>query len=589
MGFSDTSTERTSTQSALLALAAACDAGVVSASSGVQAWSGLSQLSRGTRTSMRGTLDIGDLHIPVHTYSRVKQTKLPSLKKRSALGDETAEVSLERFKTQRTADGEEVVPEEELVKAYAYGKDLFTVDEAQQQLMKYTSIKELVVLAFVPRSTLRVHWFLDTVETVTPEPGDANAFTALASLAEALAASKKVGLCRFVPRSNATPQLVAMLPPDCAATPVAPGEEGDALGTVEADKARCILYLVSLPFAEDMRDFPFPVLETLPCAPSDAQLQATADLIDALDMDSLPADTDAQGSAGQTLGEATAALPNPTLQRLADTLALRAAGQADAIAPVPDAVSQLLQPNDALFLKADSAMQSFKDAFPLSRVAGGKRSREAFGGAEDMDMFAELDTFVGAAGGAAPEAGGSKSPRTGEDSDAADTAAGGVFSSMAQTRVTEIGTVQPKENLTAMLSQGDSPDRAIGMFMAAVGSLLSTPAGVDKGLACLQFVRPLAVQHGVIASFNACLESVRSAGKDTLTASLAQKQAWSSLQQLQLAPVSVSEAPGVAGAVADADAQVFFAAAPASFAAPSMTQSGTVDIGGDDSDLDDLS
>mgnify|MGYP005992276537 CR=1 FL=1 len=589
MGFSSATENRSSTQSALLALALASNAGVVTATSGVQAWSGLSQLSRGTRTSMRGTLDIGDLHIPVHTYSRVKQTKLPSLSKRSALGSDTAEVSLERFKTQRTAEGEEVVPEEELVKAYAYGKDLFTVDEAQQQLMKYTSIKELAVLAFIPRAALRVHWFLDTVETVTPEPGDANAFAALASLAESLAASKKVGLCRFVPRSNAAPQLVAMLPPDHAATPVAPGDAGgDAVGTVEADKSRSILYLVSLPFAEDMRDFPFPVLETLPGAPSDEQLAATAELIDALDMDAVPASADGQGPP-ETLGEATAALPNPTLQRLADTLALRAGGQADAIAPVPEAVAQLLQPNDALFAKGDSAVDGFKSAFPLTRVAGGKRSREAFGGAEDMDMFADLDAFVSGVASAGAE-GDAKAARTDAGAAASSSAAGaGVFSSMAQSRVLEIGTVQPKENLTAMLAQGDSPDRAIGMFVSAVGSLLCTPTGVERALECLQFLRPLAVQHGVVSSFNACLDGIRAAGKEALTASPAQAQAWSRLQELHIAPVTVSEAPSAAGAVSVADAQAFFAAAPTSFAAPSMTQSGPADAGGDDSDFDDLS
>ncbi len=570
----------------------ACDASVVTATSGVSAWTGLAQMTRGTRTTMRGTLDIGDLHIPIHAYSRVKQTKLPSLSKRSALGTDTAEVSLERFKTQRTADGEEVVPEDELVKAYAYGKDLFTVDEAAQQLMKYISTKELTVLAFVPRSVLRVHWFLDTVETVTPEPGDANAFAALASLAEALAVSKKVGLCRFVPRSNAAPQLVAMLPPDAAAQPALPSAASAAGGdTMEADKARCILYLVSLPFAEDLRDFPFPVLETLPGGPTAEQLEATSALIDALDMDSLPAPA-AEGAApeGETLGAATAGMPNPTLQRLADTLALRAAGQRDAIAPVPEAVAQLLQPSDALFLKAQGVIDDFKGAFPLEKATTGKRSREAFGGTEDMDMFAHLGALMGDAAPAAdaPAAGSAKSPRA-DASSAGAASSGGVFSSMAQTRVREIGTVQPQENLTAMLAQGDSPDRAIGMFMAAVDSLLSSPAGVDKALQCLQFVRPLAVQHSIVAAFNACLEGVRTNGKDTLAASPAQQQAWTKLQQMQLRPVAVSEVPGVPGAMSDADAQGFFAAAPASFVAPSMTQSGTADAGDADSDFDELS
>jgi hypothetical protein len=538
---------------------------------------------------MRGTLDFGNLHIPVFTYARVKQVKLPSLSKRSALGSDSAQVGLERFKTQRTAEGEEVVPEDELVKAYAYGKDLFTVDDAQQQLMKYTCAKELAVLAFIPRSALRVHWFLDTVETVTPEPGDAKAYTALASLAEALATAGKVGLCRFVPRANAAPQLVALLPPDAAGTTAAPGvaQEGSAEATVEADKSRSILYLVSLPFAEDLRDFAFPALESLPTQPSQGQMDAAAALIDALDLDSVPADADEEGGAqaGYTLGEAVATLPNPTLQRLADTLAARAAGDSAAIAAVPAEVEHFLQPSDALFVKAGGAIAGFEASFPLAPVTTGKRSREAFGGEADMDMFAHLDAVL--AGGAEPAASNPKAPRT--DAGAAGSSGAGVFSSLAQTRVREIGTVQPQENLVAMLAQGDAPERVIGMFIAAINSMLQAPSGVDKALQCLQYVRPLSIQHAAVSAFNSCLGDIRSAGQEPLTASSVQKQAWAKLQGLHLRPISVLDAPSVAAAMAPADADAFYAQVPASFVAPSMTQSGAADAGDADSDLDELS
>ena len=110
-------------------------------------------------------------------------------------------------------------------------------------------------------------------------------------------------VARYVWRQNAAPTLVALRP------------------HVSRKGAKECLYLQTLPFAEDLRDWPFDPLPT----PSAAQSSAVDALIDAMDlMDAAP------GAGGEALRPKR--MPNPSIQRFHSCTLARAR---DPRAPVP--------------------------------------------------------------------------------------------------------------------------------------------------------------------------------------------------------------------------------------------------------------
>ena len=109
-------------------------------------------------------------------------------------------------------------------------------------LLKYESDRCLQVLAFVPTDEVKRYQYMSGIDCVAAAPGDAEAQRALSAFAWSMTEMHRTALARYVARKNARPMLVALLP-DIA----------------RADGSEALL-LVQLPFADDIRDFAFPLV-----------------------------------------------------------------------------------------------------------------------------------------------------------------------------------------------------------------------------------------------------------------------------------------------------------------------------------------
>ena len=552
-------------QAALAALAASTlRPALLPVADALATWTALT-CRRGTaRRVFSGALQLGPLGIPVHAYTHVKATSFPPMSRRSRLGSATRQVDRLVEYRQRTEGGEEVVPEEELLRAYAYGKDLLTVDDAQAEEFKLASQRELVFLAFLPRSQLSRHWVVAGAEMLLPDPASTPAASALGSLAEALHRQESVALCRYVARKNAAPALVALVPG------APPPLQAHGTPPPPPTAAPPTLYLVPLPFAEDMRDFHFPPLPSLPHQPSQAQQAAADELVRSLSLD-----TAAAGPAATP----TTALPNPALLRLADTLVAKHSGAGIDVVPVPPQLAQELEPPPPLLAAASKPLEAFAEAFPMKHVGPSKRQRVEFRTADAGD-FDEAGGGAGAGAVAAGSSGGGQLSR-GQGGD--------TLAALAGQSVTSIGRLQPEENLSAMLQAGHDPATVLAQFMGVVEEVGAASAGVPKAAQALVFVRPISVQHGVPGPFNALLsrlrDQVQSGAPPPATAAL-----WGRLRSAGVTPISRLELPQHAQSMPAQEAAAFFhsveptpsmPATEASAAPGSLPQE-------EDDDLDDL-
>lgn len=97
-----------------------------------------------------GSLDIGGVvSIPVWTYGKTAEAKLPTMKKQSAAAtpDGNGDVGVDR-QYRSAADLTKEVPPDDRVKSYRYGKELFPVNPRDEALMGYESERQLAVLCF---------------------------------------------------------------------------------------------------------------------------------------------------------------------------------------------------------------------------------------------------------------------------------------------------------------------------------------------------------------------------------------------------------------------------------------------------------
>ena len=104
----------------------------------------------------RGTIDIGGVvHIPIRTYGKTMEAKLPSMKKLSSAAAADADGGVAMDRQYRSADDlSKEIPPEDRVKSYRYGKELFPVAPTDEALMKYEDEKCLQLLCFTSASKL---------------------------------------------------------------------------------------------------------------------------------------------------------------------------------------------------------------------------------------------------------------------------------------------------------------------------------------------------------------------------------------------------------------------------------------------------
>jgi hypothetical protein len=171
--------------------------------------------------------------------------------------------------------GREVHPTD-LAKAFRYGREVLHVGATDEPELKWEADKHLGVLAFARAADIPLGVAMGGADLVLPAPGGgATAQQALSAFARALARSGRVALVRHVKRRGGAPLIGALVPALVGA--VTFEEQEHPLLVYPCRAGVDCLYLVPLPFEDDIRPFIFPSLpEAAPEVLADAQALVAA-------------------------------------------------------------------------------------------------------------------------------------------------------------------------------------------------------------------------------------------------------------------------------------------------------------------------
>lgn len=164
------------------------------------------------------------------------------------LEDEDSPPQLAKNETTRTEEGSmRTVQKTEIKKAYKFGTGGDFVYFSPQEMVKireFDKNKCLRIIGFKPRSMLPTWAAVKKSTFIFPtEAGYVGSTRVFSALWQKLLDSKKMAIAWYIPRKNATPRIVAILPSE------KPSEENSGTNYLPAG-----LWLYPLPFVDDMRD-----------------------------------------------------------------------------------------------------------------------------------------------------------------------------------------------------------------------------------------------------------------------------------------------------------------------------------------------
>ncbi|ELR21345.1 ATPdependent DNA helicase [Acanthamoeba castellanii str. Neff] len=416
------------------------------------------------RTSHRGCLEISaHVKIPVWSYIKTMERKLPTLKKVSVVSQLSVWGEEEEEGRQLNAPPSRypsVAPDEK-VKGYKYGKTLVPFSMVDEAVLKYEAAKCLQLIGFTSAKNVPRHQFLGNVECIVPEPGDGSAAAALSALAHALAETGSLAIVRYVKRNKGNPYLGCLSPhikPDFAC-----------------------LYFCALPFAEDLRQYPFASLARplrKAYAPSEEQLEATQALIDSMDL--MTAATDEDGNPMEAVKPKYTY--NPALQNLYRAVLHRLQHPDEpSLPPVDPAIQEALRPDLGLADKLRPALDRYKAAFTFTRVEGAAAKVERRYWRDRLaDTDVQLESYV-------PEA---KKQRKNPEEE------GISMESLMSGATSDVGPINPEQDFSDMLARRDVDlvDKAVEQMQGRIKQLVEDSVGTqlyDKALQYNEFVDEL--------------------------------------------------------------------------------------------------
>jgi len=307
-----------------------------------------------SRTSFRGLIDIGQtIKIPIWMYKKSDKSALPTAKKISLLSRKnntggTGDVEQERCYYSYD-DPDNQVQQDKTVKAYKYGKNYVPFNIVNEKALKYKSEKGITVLGFTDEKNIPRQSFMSEAYMVIAKPDDPFAQIALSSFIRALSELQKVIIVRYVFRDDSEPKLGFLYP---------------HIGT-----NRECFYYNTLPFAEDVRQYPFKTFSTN--KHTEEQLQAAEDLINSMDL--MEAEEDDEGNKSEALVPSQTF--NPLVQYFYDCLHSKTLKPNDPLPPVDPLVTKFCYPEmneesffQKLMKKTKEKRSMFKALFPTKEV-----------------------------------------------------------------------------------------------------------------------------------------------------------------------------------------------------------------------------
>ncbi|CAL8265802.1 unnamed protein product [Lota lota] len=361
-------------------------------------------------------------------------------------------------------DNETEVQKDDTIQGFRYGSDIVPFSKVDQEQMKYKHDgKCFAVLGFAKQNTVQRHQFMgnQALKVFAPKD-DEHAGVALSSLIRALDELKMVAIVRYAYDRRSNPQVGAAFP--CIKR-----------------KYECLIY-VQLPFMEDLRQFPFPSLDSnRKCRPSETQLSAVDSLIDSM----MLVKEDEMGEEVDLFK--VHHLPNPSFQRHFQCLHHRAVHPGSPLPSIEPWLQAALQRPLAVAACCQAPLEEIKRSFPLKEVEKKKQlktSSQIFGrGPEE------------------PEAKRSKEDE--QDFNLADISEGTVSS---------VGSVDPARDYRCLVKQKSLPfGEACQQLTHRIEQLLGNrnTAYYMKCITCVQAFREESVKLGNADLYNGYIQSLK--------------------------------------------------------------------------------
>ncbi|KAI3336693.1 Ku70/Ku80 N-terminal alpha/beta domain-containing protein [Xylariaceae sp. AK1471] len=263
--------------------------------------------------------------------------------------------------------GKRDVDRDELAKGYEYGRTAVHISESDYNITKIETTKSFSIVGFIYQEKYEPFLNMgETCMTIAQKSNDA-ATLKLSSLIHSLHELESYAVARIVTKDGKDPALILLAP------------------HIEPD-FEC-LYDVPLPFAEDVRNYPFPPLgkvitvqgntitENHRNLPSQELTDAMDDYVDTMDISSWEKDDEGNRTMEYAAVED---LFSPPLHRINQVIRHRAIYPSQPVPPVPAILLKYANPPEDLVERAKSDLEDLIDKASVKKVppkAKGKRDK----------------------------------------------------------------------------------------------------------------------------------------------------------------------------------------------------------------------
>ncbi|KAI8576665.1 hypothetical protein K450DRAFT_256125 [Umbelopsis ramanniana AG] len=442
----------------------------------------------------RGELLLGDaaahplesLSVPVFMYARTYEAKLPTAKKWSALSDTHAgeqalthdvgkEVSYKIKGSNKQANGateQGNINSYDLEHAYPFGKSLVVITAEDEKFMKIETKAGMFILGFLSASSIPRDYLMSNVYVILPRPADNMVASAtISSLARALYEQNAYALVRYVAKENQQPKLGVLVPyfePNIDA-----------------------LHFIRVPFAEDIRQFPFAPLDvvTLPNGKevTDHKLLPSKELEDAMDafVASMELPKEPDGSASFSPEK----IFNPAVWRLNEAIKQRSLNKAAPIPELHSALKMQMEPLPIMMDVARDKITKLTETAGVKKVNAKEGKKRRYGkGVQSEEPIAPIQDIV------RNEEESLKKYKVKQVEDAdmeLDERPGSIMNNLSNVR--EVGAIDPIKDFRAMIDkEGDFIEEAVQQMSDRIEQLVKESFAdqyFEKAKECLQELR----------------------------------------------------------------------------------------------------
>ena len=413
-------------------------------------------------TVFRGDIEIGpDFRIPTYGYLRVKENKLTSWKKLSAISQASTNPGTMEVTTSRSyhlGDEEQTeISKDQMVKGFRFGKDLIPFSKYDIISTKGNNNKCLQVIGFSQCSHIKRHHFIgDSVVTFVPPTSECS--QGFSALAQSLFEMDCVAIVRYCFRQNASPKLGCLYP------------------HIRPDYTELLFF--QLPFAEDIREFTFGSLDE--SGHSHEEIESMDQFLSSMDLSQ--AYIDSEGDRSEAFQPRFC--PNPHIHRLFQCTSHRSLNKGNELPKLDPIIADYLNPSLPNRENIQACIKLIQGLCPLIEIESKKTDKS--------DIFKK-------------EIGGDKqgNEEQVEDMD---------ISEVLSSDVSNVGSINPVKDFEEMCKKTDLFPVASKQMQERIVSLVRESFGdqnYPKALSCITSLREVCISLAKPETFNEFAKSLR--------------------------------------------------------------------------------